>query len=239
MSTPAGFSTPAVDTQVSANVAAPSVQVTTAVTIGNNLQVQGTVTLSQPAPSGGLLVTLSTLSSSLKLSSNPASAGLSSTQITVPEGETSGVYYIQGFANSGTATYTGSAPGFTARSGTVTFAPSGVTITGPSGLGIPFFSTTLGNNVALQVATAVLDPTNLNKVAGQEQLAGGLSVNVTINNSSSSVGTLDASVTIVGGSDYPNATFVPVGTGTTFISVNAPAGFTASGNNVALQGIVQ
>ena len=58
VSVPEGFSAPAQFAQVSATVVAPGMAVTDDLSIGNNLETGGTVSLGEPAPSGGLVVTL-------------------------------------------------------------------------------------------------------------------------------------------------------------------------------------
>jgi hypothetical protein len=61
-----------------------------------------------------------------------------------------------------------------------------------------------------------------------QQLAGGLSLMVSLSDSNSAVATVPASVTIPGGSAQTNAAFTPVATGQATISVPTPAGYTVA-----------
>ncbi len=242
MSIPSGFSTPTVDTQINASVAAPSAQGTTGVTVGNQLAVQGTATLTQ-APTSNETVTLTVTSGNILLAVNPTDAGSGSIQITIAAGNTSGNYYIYGLTSSGTATYSITASGYTSGSGTVTLAPSGVILAGPNGPGLPF-STNAATPVTLTVYTGALNTSQSNDFSVQEQLAGfvvnGLSV--TINNGGSAYGSVSSNpVTIPAGASSATVTFTPTADSGTLpfaIQVATPTGFTASGNDTTVQAAV-
>jgi hypothetical protein len=240
--TPAGFSTPSVDTQINASIAAPSAQVTSGVTVGNQLALQGTVNLSQ-APASNETVTLTVTSGNMLLAVNPTDAGSGSIQITIAAGSTTGNYYIYGLASSGTAGYSATASGYTSGSGTVTLAPSGVVLAAPSGLGLLGFTASVGTPQTLTVYTCTLNPAQSNKSSVVEQLAGFVvnGVTATINDlSGGAFGTLSPNpVTIPAGASSANVTFMPtVDTPpkTTFeLLLATPSGFTTSGNDTSLQ----
>jgi len=242
MTTPAGFSTPSVDTQINASIAAPSVQVTTGVTVGNQLAVQGTAILSQ-APANNETVTLMVTSGNILLAVNPTDMGASSIQITIAAGSTTGNYYIYGLASSGTAGYSATASGYTSGSGTITLAPSGVVLAGPNGLGLIGFTASVGTPQTLTVYTGTLNPAQSNKFSVVEQLAGFVvnGVTATINDSDSTFtyATLSPNpVTIPAGASSATVTFTPIAnSGQTpfFLQIATPTGFTTPGNDVSLQ----
>src|SRR4051794_40914633 len=80
-------------------------------TVGANLQVIANLALDEPAPEGGLEVTLTSSDPArLKFSVAPEDAGSATLKLKLKAGYThSPDYYIQGFAASGTVTYTASA----------------------------------------------------------------------------------------------------------------------------------
>ncbi|MDQ2949037.1 MAG: hypothetical protein M3Y27_24375, partial [Acidobacteriota bacterium] len=238
VSTPAGFTTPtALYTKVTANVLTISFALPCdGGTIGQNLQADCTVAIGQPAPAGGVPVTITSNNSSLLLlSATPTGAGSPFITVTIPAGATSTSYVAQALAGSGTVTHTASSSGFSNRTAMSTLAPSGVIIAGPGGLGTPFFSATVsGGPVPVNVLTAVLNPAN-NSFLGTESLRGGApSVQVTLTSTNTVVGTIASPVTITGGSGGAVAQFTPLSGGSTTVLVGTPAGFTTSSNDKSL-----
>lgn len=230
---PSQYAAPSQYSSLTATVKAPQLVVDDNVPIGKNLQTISTILLGQAAPAGGLAVTLSTDSSSLRLSASEADAGASSITILVPAGHSSAMFFLQAFADSGTATYSASASGYLPRSGSVTFHPSGVVIAGPFGFGFALLTTIADGPRSLSVFTALLDRST-NSVIGTQPLAGGLSVSVLLNSGSPNVGTVTSPVSISGGSETGTAIFTPVSPGQTAISVFTPAGFTQSLNGTTV-----
>ena len=228
--TPAGFTAATQYGSLAANVSNPGIAVTDGIPIGQKLQISGTAFLGQAAPAGGLQLTLTSNNpSALLISASPTAAGTASITITIPEGGINATYYLQAAASSGTATYSASAPGFNGRTGSVPLTPSGAVISGPFGLGLPFFSASLaaGGTTPISVSLAQLDPSN-NSYSNTQQLAGGQTVNISLGNSSPGVGTVTSPVTITGGNDTAVSPFTPLSQGTTLINVITPAGFTLS-----------
>src|SRR5205814_1314506 len=97
------------------------------------------VNLDTEAPSGGLLITLTSDDPSrLLLSPGPDAAGSASISVKVgAQRRVSSEFYVQGLANSGAVTYTASADGYGKATGTVTLARSGIVIAGPAKFGNP------------------------------------------------------------------------------------------------------
>jgi hypothetical protein len=226
---PSGFSTPADDGSVTADVSTPGFAVTgfpSAVSIGNNLQIQGTIVIGQLAPSGGQNVMLTSNNpSQLLLSATGTSTGSNTLMLNIPAGTNNVMFYLQAVGGSATVSYTASASGFTSRTGTITITESAVVISGPIGES-PFDTTIATGATALTVTMAQLD-VNGNFVQMQT-LAGGLSLLVNINDSNSSVATAPTSVTIMGGSTA-TVNFTPVAVGQATISISGtPSGYTAT-----------
>src|SRR3954454_4436388 len=129
------------------------------VTVGANLEVIANVTLDEAAPEGGLEVTLTSSDPHrLKFSRMPEDAGSATLKLIVKAGyRGSPDYYVQGFAATGTVTYSATAPGRASGTGTVTLAPSGI-ILARSGMGLPALLTTTGaGKTDLLLYSALLD----------------------------------------------------------------------------------
>ena len=109
--------------------------VTDEISIGYNLQTGGSQHLGEPAPAGGVVVTLTSNDpAKLLLSRTPDQVGSDCITIAIPAGGVGGAsYFIQALAGSGEVTYTATAPGFRTRTGTVTLTPSGLVMGGPQG----------------------------------------------------------------------------------------------------------
>jgi hypothetical protein len=227
---------------VNATVIVPGIAMTDGISVGFHLEALGTVTLGAPAPAAGLDVTLTSNSASLLLSNDGAGAGLGVITVHIPAGGFNGTYYLQSLAGSGSGTYTATASGFSTRTATVLFAPSGAVIAGPFGLNTPFFGASLsGGTTPITVYMAQLDPGTYNP-AGIQALAGGQSVSISLTSSVTAVGTIASPVIINGGAATANGIvtpFTPVSEGNTIVGVVTPAGgYTAAANNNALTGVV-
>ena len=222
---PTGFTPAANGASLLVTVRVPGLVITNGITIGYNLQAPGTLLLGQAAPLGGVQVTISSNSPDLLLATSATAAGTNSIVLTIPAGQTSGSYYLQSRASSGSPTYTASAAGFQVRTATVEMAPSGVTITGPFGPGFPFALTVAGGTRPATVAIGLLDPAN-NTFVVPQSLSGGLSLVVTLNNSNVNAATLASQVTIAGGIAVVDVPVQPVSAGSTLISIPLPVGYT-------------
>ena len=227
---PNGFSTPtATYSKVTVNVSpatwsvcgAPVHNVPQPVLVGYHLQLACQAIVS-PAPTTDLIVTLSTGSTQLLISNNPAQAGQSSTTVTIPAGQTSSnPYYLQALSNTGSATYTATVSGFSPLEGTATMTQSGIYLSGPLDQFGSFTTTLSGGPVTLNGYLYQIDPSGS---SGQD-LAGGLTLTLSLA-SDATVGNV-SSPTITGGSGsrVVHPVFTPVNTGQTTISLTTPSGF--------------
>jgi hypothetical protein len=220
--TPAGFSA-AVQSSIQATVITPGLAVTNSIPVGQKLQIPGVLSLGQAAPAGGLTVTLTSNSpGQLLLAKNATDAGSPSIMLNIAAGGTSAGYFIQAVGNSGTPTYTASAPGYASRTGDVPLTPSGAVIQGPFGLGAGFYFTTVAAGATtFTVSAAQLNPDN--SFASIQQVAGGLSLPVTINNTNSNIATIASSLNIAGGTDHTDTNLTPKASGSTTVSVVTPS----------------
>ena len=234
VSTPTGFNTPNQDTSVTATVSQPGMAISTNVTVGMNLEAGGQVSIGAAAGTD-TVVTLMSNNSNLLLAVNATDAGSNSIQVTIPAGSTAATYYLIGLASSGTATYSASATGYGNHNGTVTMAPSGVTIVGPYG---PFITASIAAGATpFTLYVGQLDPTSHNFVI-QQQIARNQSITVTLNDSNPAIGTVPATVTIPAGQSTAVVQFTPLATGSTVISVATPTGYTTSSNETSLTAAV-
>ncbi len=197
------------------------------VTVGNGLQAQITLTLSQP-PSAPTTVNITSANVALvRVAGRPNDLGTAQISITVGTGITTvtGIY-VQGFAASGSAQLTASASGFTSGTSTATLAPSGFVISGPGGIGVSSFSVPVGtNNTSITVTAA-----RLNGSFGfveTQQVRGGTTVTVPVSSAPTAVGTIPApgQVTVLGGEFSASTTFSAVATGAASITAGTPSGF--------------
>jgi hypothetical protein len=240
VNTPAGFTTPASGTSRVATVITPSISLTTGLTIGRNLQASGTLLLGQPAPAGGISVQITSNSGQLLLAKEPNEAGASSITIPFAAGQFSAPYYLHAMSDSGGATYTASAPGYLPRTAAMTMAPSGVMIAGPFGFGFPLTTTVSGGPQPVSLFTARLRPDNT--LDETQALAGGLSLQVSLDNTNPAAGNVPSSAVINGGfgsvGNPAQVNFTPVAAGSTVISVETPAGYTQPTVNTTLTALV-
>jgi hypothetical protein len=195
--------------------------------VGSNLQTRATVTLSEVAPQGGLEITLTSDDPArLQFSTTPDGAGAGSITLLTKVGfRESPEFWVHGLAGDGTVTYTATAPGFSAGTGTVSLSPSAIIITGPY-RGPKFPTTTRAQVSRIVVYSVRLDSSH--KYVEQQVVAGGLSTEVEITSSNPEVGTLTYSkLTIAGGAANAMTDFQPLAPGETSLSLNVPPGFSA------------
>ena len=198
------------------------------VTAGQNLETPANIELSAAAPNGGLLITLTSSDPSmLLLSMRPDSAGSRTINIRVREGlSVSPEFFAQALGDSGTVTYTASAPGYESSTGSVTLGRSAILIASPFGFGKPLPTAAGALPSRIKVYSALLD--SAGNLASEQPVRGALSVMVNVTSSSAAVGTITASpLTIDGGSSNAATEFQPVSSGETTLAVNVPPGFSA------------
>ena len=253
--TPAGFNAPAQFARMTATVNLPRLAVTDQITVGANLETTGTLLLGAPAQ-GKVAVTLTSDDPSRLLISGWATVpGSKSITVMIEPGATSATYSLQALNDSGTVSYSATAPGYRSGTGTIAMAPSGILITGPAGAPdeaevlrpeapeFPhgfFGSLTSGKTTPIVAYTAFLDPkTHRGADITIQPLRAGISVKVSINNSNPVVGVIPDSLTIMGGSDQGGTQFTALAVGSTVLSVITPEGFTASRNATTLTAVVR
>jgi hypothetical protein len=256
VSVPPGFSTPAPLGTLPTTVVTPGIAVTSEATIGQNLQIAGSLSLGEPAPAGGVTVTLTSKDPKrLLLSLTATAVGSESIKLTIPPRGFSSPYYLQALADSGTESYVASAPGYRSRTGTITLAPSGMVMGGPQGPpdeaelfrkeeadNIHGFVTKVGGHpTAVTVFAAQLDPkTGRAADLTVQSMRPGVSAAIILKSSNSSVGRLDPpELVIQPGTDRAITNFIPAGAGSTDISIISPPGFGKAQNATSLRVIVK
>lgn len=233
---PSGFTIPAVGGTINVTVQVSGL-IPPSVTLGNNLQAVGTVSLSGNAPSN-ITVTLTSsdttrlqfacvVNSSACSTTPPTTfpAGAGTINVEIPQNQTqSANFYMRGYAGTGSVPYTISAPGYGTVAATVPLAPSGFIIQTPGGFGSNFTTTVgAGADATLNVYTAALPASG----PILEAVAADKSVSATVTSGTTSVGTITTSpVAISGGSSFGATTFHAVGAGTSSITASA-AGYTS------------
>lgn len=203
-------------------------------TIGNNLEAFTTVRLSEPAPAGGLTVTLAADNpQALAFAESEDQRGTATLSLHVPPQRIeTPQFYIQALAGHGPVTYTVSAPGCAPVKGTITIAQSAIAIGGPSNS--TQFHTTTGTPRKLTARTVMLD--DAGNIVGSLPVAGGLKVKLDIASSDAKVGAaLPSSVEFSGGEIERAVQFKPAGTpGTAVLTASTPEGFQAAPKNSAV-----
>ncbi len=198
------------------------------VTVGRNLQTSVSVRLPEAVGESALQITVTSSDPSrLLLSTAADKAGSAAISLSVqPHFVNIPEFCIQGMADSGTVTYTVSAGIMGAAKGTVTLTPSAILILGPSR--VPKFPTTpRGTPARITIVSAALDASR--KVTDEQQVAGGLELNVTLANSNPTAGKLEVpKLTLGGGLSTAKTSFTPAAVGETVITPVQPSGFTAS-----------
>lgn len=198
-----------------------------AATIGRNLQVYSNIRLSEPAPEGGLEITLTSDDPTrLLLATSPDQAGSKTIKLRInAHFVATPSFCVQAVADSGTATYTVTGPGYGSVKGNVTLGPSAIVIVGP--FKSPTFPTPSRTSVKVTIHSVLMD--SAGKVVEEQPLAGGMQVQAHITTSDPKVGSvLPSPITLSGGEGGAAAEFRPTGTvGSTTLSVKVPPGFSA------------
>ncbi|MEN6521880.1 MAG: hypothetical protein ABFD46_12110 [Armatimonadota bacterium] len=217
--TPDGFDTSATRNTISVTVAAPAIT-TYDVCVGRDLQTSTSFYL-QTAPPQPVDVTVTVGSSSVAtVTTDPLVEGSSSVIFSSVGNTNSKQFYVQG-RGLGTTTLTISVPGYSPVEKTITVNPSGFVIYSPGS-----FTTNVGAvSSSLDIRPARLDPSNFTYSAAQ-QLRGGLTVNVEVVSSNTSIGVITISpLTFDSNGNSAVTKFTPLVAGTCTVSVVPPEGF--------------
>ena len=230
--TPAGFSTPSSGTQRIGTVDTPEI-VGQDETVGRDLQIQSTVSL-EAAPPSAVDITVTVDPSKATITTDPAVAGTGSITFTNVSTTGSKTFYVQG-RGIGTPTITASAAGYATSNKTVTIDPSGFIIYTPSSI----TTTVAAANTTVQIRSARLDPSTLAYSHDLQNVRGGLSVDVSVLSSVTSVGAITVSpVTFGSNVGYANTAFDPLAVGITALSAEPPAGFSTPTTNRVINATV-
>lgn len=245
---PTGFKTAAKMASVAVTVELPGIGLTGEINLGKDLQASGVVLLGEAAPAGGLDVTLTSDDpKKLVVSTSEDKLGSKSITLHIAAGDLRAPYYIQGLADAGSVSYTGSAPGYRNRIAPVTLAPSGVMVVyspyGPPDeaevLRIKLtrdprpFTISLAEKKPARITLwpAYLDPkTKRGADITAQRLRPGVTMTVNLTSSSPEVGKITSPVTLRDSAEFGMTDFVPASVGQTIISIETPAGFTAPSN---------
>ena len=238
ISQPSGFSTPAVDTQLTATVKSPVLALNSA-SLGYNQQAPGA---GQMTPSSSPLTVTVTSSdpSKVLLSLSPTAVGSNSVMLSV-SANTSALpqFYLQGLASSGQVTLTATAQGYTSGTSNVALTPSAFILNGPNGTA-NFTTTTFSGATNLSLSIWQLDTASRPFSGGQ--LRPGRSESITVTSSTPSTGAIVGSPAAFNGGDVSNnnLAFDPatncITPCTTTLNVVQPAGYgaPASGGQIGV-----
>ena len=197
-------------------------------TTGVSLYVAGSVSVNT-TPANPTTLTLTSSNPSVAVVSTNAAAVGSATAI-FPNFKSGALpYYIQGLT-LGTSTLTISGVGYTSGTATISVLPTGIVFSS----NVPLSTTAFASASPLTLYLAVLDPTTGAArqfcSPGYCALNPGASVSATVTSSNLNTGTAVTSpITFVAGSSATASTsFLPNDIGSTVLTINQPAGFTAS-----------
>jgi hypothetical protein len=139
--------------------AAPVLSATKPTTVGKYLQAPTVVALSGgPLDREVDMTVTSNDPEKFLLARKSADKGSASIVVTLRPGlARSPQFYVQGLVDSGTATYTASAPGYGTIESTVTFSPSGLVLRGPHGFAPSFQLTSHAAPANITVCSMRLD----------------------------------------------------------------------------------
>ena len=214
----------AILTSVMALAAENTILTPAELSVGKHLQAFTNLRLSEQAPDAGLEITVTSDDpNKLLLSISPDKPGVKSIvvkmrahYIETPD------FYVQSFADSGTATYTATAPDFGSMKGTVKLSPSAIMIVGPfKGTA---FKTTTGMPAKVAFYAGIINAEG--KFVAQQGVAGGKKIEFETISSDSKVGVVSGSFVFENGESTLNAEFKPASAGNTVVSVKQPEGFT-------------
>ena len=226
----AGLSSTASFLLTNAAASGATISVTSA-TVGQNLQAPITITLNPAPPTTGVGVTIESSDSTLAL----VGTGRAGFTINITPGLNPFSVPVQALVGSGKAVITVSAPGYSSASTEITFAPSGLVIAGPNGVG-GSFNVFQGTSTPLTVSAAQLDASG--KFVQVQQVRQGFSLTAKATSSNTNLGTVSPTSAAIGAAvDHANFNLLASAglTGTATLTTVQPSGFTTptDGSNKA------
>jgi len=255
---PAGFSVPSEFSAVTANVELPGIGLSGEMFLGKDLEVSAAILLGEPAPPGGVDVTVNSSNpKALILSKRADEVGTGTITVHIPQNESQAPYHLQALADSGTVQQTATAAGYRIRVAPIFLAPSGfMVVYGPYGPPDeaeylrtvlvrdprPFTVSLSDSSRPVQVAlwSVYLDPKTLRGAdITAQRLRPGVSATLDLKNSNPAVAKVTSSVTITGPAASASSEFVPLSPGQTVISIDTPAGFATPSNATSVTATVK
>jgi hypothetical protein len=238
--TPAGFSTPVANQDVSGTVTLSNIFLSTSST-GKDLQSQLGISLGAAAPPGNEQVTVTSADpSQVLLTTDPTAAGSPSVSVVVFAGTSvpSAPVYAQALNGSGTVNLTATAPDFGTVTTSIQLVPSGFVVAAGCA-GYPISTTPFSADTQLTVYPVALDPATLNDTnlyegcypVGQPVRFGAAPVTVNVSTDNPGVGTITtSSLTFNAGDASQTTAFHPVADGTTNVDLAPVTGFMTPAN---------
>ena len=207
------------------------------VSVGQNLQLNAVVTLSQPAgPSGTSVTLISSDPTKLLVSGRSIDAGSASVTVPIPSGASQSGIFVQSLVSTGSASLTISAPGYVFKVSTVTFTPSGFVLSIPSQPASNNLVTPNGADTTIVVQPYQLDASL--KPMGVQSVRGGFPVSLDIANSNPSVGAVTPAPPLAVASDNTPISLQfsadTTNTGATTLTAGVPTGFSAAATGNAV-----
>jgi hypothetical protein len=155
----------------------PPINLPSATTLGNGLQVQQSASLGASNHGGTTVRVTSTDPTKVLISPNATTAGAAFVDIPIPVNGTSFSYYVQGLeGQTGAVTVTAAAPGFVNGPSTVTLVQSALDI-----IFLSATQTTFAPNNAFEIRTGVPNANNTAMSLEQQTRAGGSGLTATVN----------------------------------------------------------
>jgi hypothetical protein len=201
------------------------------ISVGKNLQGLITVSMAQPAPDGGLAVSL-TSGDGTKLQFSGQSGLTSQLATTIGAGQTSIGVFVHALSDNGTVAVTAAATNLSGQ-GAVTLTPSGFVLS--AGVTTGSFTANQGSSTTITVSSARLDANNV--FAEYQPIRNGYSTAVALSNTSPTVGSLSPqSVTFTAGDSNKTTAFIAANTGSTnqasaTLTASVPTDFSLPANN--------
>ena len=196
--------------------------------VGKDLQANLSASLGSAAPAGGVELTITSSDpTSVLLSNSRTALGSASISVPVNAGNTfTPAFYVQSLTDTGTVTITTTAPGYATDTSSITLSPSGFWLNAGD-----FTRDVFAPNTNIQLRSSRLNPSTLNRIQDQE-VRGGISVNVDLTNSDPTVGTLTVNPVVFNGGTgiVANTAFDALSAGATTIAVVQPTGFDEPSN---------
>ena len=199
------------------------------VSVGENLEIESRIALSEAAPKGGIAVRITSADPSrMLLALQAEDKGGPEITVRIYEGQRSSPEFLfHGLANAGSVAYKLSAEGVEPAAGEVTLTPSGLVVKGPGNAGVAIRSTPRSWASKLHVLSVQYDASG--EVLGTQKVRGGFTAKAKLTSSNPSVAIpAESEVAIAGGEGAVITELRPASVGSAEIAVEA-SGFSTKG----------